>query len=422
MTESELRRAIEEPARRSGLLLEPGLVDLLVRDVLDEAGGLPLMSHALAETWARRDGNVLTVEGYTRTGGIRGAVAQSAERLYESLSTSDRAGLRAVLHRLVSPMPEGDPVAARVPTRVFDGTEDAPRLLDLLVRARLVTTSSDSVTIAHESLVRAWPRLRFWLDEDVEGQRILRTCRWRPTAGTPTAARRRALPRRAAAHRPRVAGPVASRSRRSGVDFLAASSDHEQAEERRRSAELEEQKRRNRQLRYSLGGVAGLLVLALVAGTLAAVNGRRAQDSHAASGGRQRSRQPPTPTLRGWPPRPWPSLGPTCRSSWPGSRWRWPTPRQPGQPARRPRRQSVLSMATTPLRYNPTFADNAFSPDGTRALVDAYPDGSTIDGIYLLDPATGHVLTDAPLVDPYTMDDLHTPTRRVSSTAVIRSS
>jgi hypothetical protein len=41
------------------------------------------------------------------------------------------------------------------------------------VRARLVTTSADTATIAHESLVRAWPRLRSWLDEDVEGQRVL---------------------------------------------------------------------------------------------------------------------------------------------------------------------------------------------------------------------------------------------------------
>ena len=59
-----------------------------------------------------------------------------------------------------------------MPTRVFDGTDDAPRLLDLLVRARLVTTSADTATLAHESLVRAWPRLSTWLDEDVEGQRV----------------------------------------------------------------------------------------------------------------------------------------------------------------------------------------------------------------------------------------------------------
>jgi hypothetical protein len=42
---------------------------------------------ALAETWRRRDGHVLTVEGYRASGGIRGAVARSADRLYDSLPT-----------------------------------------------------------------------------------------------------------------------------------------------------------------------------------------------------------------------------------------------------------------------------------------------------------------------------------------------
>jgi DNA-binding SARP family transcriptional activator/WD40 repeat protein len=281
MTEDDLRRAIEEPPRRSGLLLEPGLVDLLVRDVVGEAGALPLMSHALAETWAHRDGNVLTVEGYTRTGGIRGAVAQSAERLYDSLSPQDRAGLRGVLRRLVTPT-VGEPVARSVPTRVFAATADAPRLLDLLVRARLVTASVDTATIAHESLVRAWPRLRSWLDEDVEGQRVLQHLQvaadgWDAADRSDDELYRGARLTAALEWRERTA-PVLSDSE---IDFLTASSIHEQNEERRRAADLEHQRTRNRQLRWSLVGVAGLLVLALVAGVLAAVRGRQAQDSAA---------------------------------------------------------------------------------------------------------------------------------------------
>ena len=85
MTEPQLREAIEGPARQAGLRLEPGLVDLLVRDVVDEPGALPLLSHALAETWARREGRVMTVAGYRDTGGVNGAVARTAERLYATL-------------------------------------------------------------------------------------------------------------------------------------------------------------------------------------------------------------------------------------------------------------------------------------------------------------------------------------------------
>lgn len=284
MDEQQLREAIEVPARLSGLRLETGLADLLLRDVGGDAGGLPLLSHALAETWARRDGAVLTVAGYHATGGINGAVAQSAERLYESLAPDDREALRSVLQRLVTPTPAGDPVAARVPTRVFDGTDDAPRLLDLLVRARLVTASADSATLAHESLVRAWPRLRTWLDEDVEGQRVFAHLQvaadgWdaggRPDDELYRGARlETALEWRERTHPVLAEGEVA---------FLDASAAYAESEERRRTAELAAQKRSNRQLRGALAGVVGLLVLALVAGSLAVVRGRQAQDSAAAA-------------------------------------------------------------------------------------------------------------------------------------------
>ena len=86
-----LREAIEQPALLAGLRLEHGLVDLLVRDCEGEPGGLPLLSHALAETWRRRDGADVDGRGYRDSGGIRGAVARSADRLYDGLS-AERAG------------------------------------------------------------------------------------------------------------------------------------------------------------------------------------------------------------------------------------------------------------------------------------------------------------------------------------------
>src|SRR4029078_2110556 len=102
-----LRDAIEQPARAAGLRLEPGLVDLLVRDCEGEPGALPLLSHALAETWRRRDGTTLTVEGYESSGGIRVAVARSADRLYDSLPAEQRDTLRSILLRLVTPTLDG---------------------------------------------------------------------------------------------------------------------------------------------------------------------------------------------------------------------------------------------------------------------------------------------------------------------------
>ena len=169
-----LREAIEQPAIQAGYRLEPGLVDLLVRDTEGEPGALPLLSHALVETWRRRDGHVLTVEGYRASGGIRGAVARSADRLYDNLPAEQRAMLRGILLRLVTPSVDGDPVRCRVPTRSLIGDRQREQVVALLVRARLVTAEADTVELAHEALARAWPRLQSWLDEDAAGLRILR--------------------------------------------------------------------------------------------------------------------------------------------------------------------------------------------------------------------------------------------------------
>jgi hypothetical protein len=174
MDESDLRAAIEGPSRQAGLLLEPGLVDLLVHEVEGEPGALPLLSHALRQTWARREGRTLTVAGYQASGGIRGAVAKSAEQVYEHAPPQQRPMLRDLLLRLVAPSPEGEPVRSRVPRRVVAADAEHEQMIELLVGARLVTSDEGVVELAHEALARAWPRLRSWLDEDVEGQQILR--------------------------------------------------------------------------------------------------------------------------------------------------------------------------------------------------------------------------------------------------------
>jgi WD40 repeat protein len=172
MGETDLRAAIEGPARQAGLLLEAGLVDLLVREVEGEPGALPLLSHALRQTWERREGRTLTVEGYRAGGGIRGAVAQTAEKVYEGLPIERRPLLRDLLLRLVTPSADGEPIRIRAPRRSLAIDADREQLIEQLVSARLVTTDGDTVGVAHEALVRAWPRLSGWLDDDVEGQRV----------------------------------------------------------------------------------------------------------------------------------------------------------------------------------------------------------------------------------------------------------
>ncbi len=139
MGEQGLRSAIEGPAGRAGLRLEPGLVDLLVREVEGEPAALPLLSHALRETWERREGRTLTVAGYRATGGIRQAVSRSAESLYDAMDPTERAQLRSLLLRLVVPTEDGDPVRARVPRGKIVVDAAHAQLVEQLVDARLVS-------------------------------------------------------------------------------------------------------------------------------------------------------------------------------------------------------------------------------------------------------------------------------------------
>ena len=171
MSAVSLRQAIETPARQHGLVLEHGLTDLLVREIEGEPGALPLLSHALRETWLRHEGRTLTVAGYQASGGVRGAIAQSAESLYVGLGEAERSQLRDLVLRLVVPGPRGEPVRGEVPRRqvVVDPVQE--QLIDQMVAARLVTSDADAIELAHEAVVGAWPRLRGWLEDDLEGQR-----------------------------------------------------------------------------------------------------------------------------------------------------------------------------------------------------------------------------------------------------------
>ena len=175
MRRDELRRAIVEPARRVGLRVEPSLTDALITDVLDEPGGLPLLSAALLEQWRERDGHVMRRAAYERTGGVRGAVGRLAEATYARLSEPERVAAKRILLRLADAGDEGTTfVRRRVPLGELDAERDASSAaaLAVLVDSRLVTADEDTVEVAHEALLREWPRLRAWLEEDAEGRRI----------------------------------------------------------------------------------------------------------------------------------------------------------------------------------------------------------------------------------------------------------
>jgi WD40 repeat protein/DNA-binding SARP family transcriptional activator len=277
MAEDDLRSAIEGPARQAGLLVEPGLVDLLIQEVAGEPGALPLLSHALAQTWERREGRTLTVDGYRASGGIQGAVARSAEQVFLGLDECDQRAARALLLRLVVPLSSGEPTRMPIPRRLVASDASHEEIVEQLVAARLVTADGESIELAHESLARAWPRLRSWLDADTEGQLILRHL---TTAADSWAAMGR--PDSELYRGTRLAQVLewheasSADLTRTECDFLEASETLARTEARSAEERFREQARSNRRLRGLLVGVAAMLVVALVAGGLARRESRRA--------------------------------------------------------------------------------------------------------------------------------------------------
>ncbi|MBC7877570.1 MAG: tetratricopeptide repeat protein [Anaerolineales bacterium] len=180
MSRDELKRAILLPAALGNWKVQEGLVEVILDDLGSEPGALPLLSHALLETWKRRRGRVLTVSGYTAAGGVRGAIAQTAETVFrQRLSTEQQPIARMIFIKLAEMGEDSLDTRRRAAfseliTRATDvNTIDA--VLSILTDARLVTTGTlepgDTrvVEVAHEALIREWPTLRDWLNQNRQG-------------------------------------------------------------------------------------------------------------------------------------------------------------------------------------------------------------------------------------------------------------
>jgi WD40 repeat protein len=171
-TPDELREMIVEPAEGAGCTVHADLLTTVLADAAREPGALAFLSHALRETWQARDGARLTLAGYRATGGVRGAIAQTAERIYESLAPEQRAVARQVFLRLCTLGDGTDDTRRPINRAELDGIADPGTLAEVLAHlaaGRLVVLDAGTVDMAHEILIRGWPRLHRWLTDDRAG-------------------------------------------------------------------------------------------------------------------------------------------------------------------------------------------------------------------------------------------------------------
>lgn len=271
MSGDTLRLMIRQSAAAAGLRLEHGLADTLLREAglresRNQAAVLPLLSHALQETWLRRSGNLMTLAGYRDTGGIDEAIARTAEKVYGGMDTDGQARMRDLLLRMV---------------RLGDDTEDSRRqlslaelapadrqILDALAGARLAAIADETAELAHDAMLHAWPRLREWIAENraallAAGQLEDAALAWE-RAGSRHEYLYRGV--RLAATEETLAGAGTTvrpggRARR----FLEASREHQRAEQGAA-------RRRRRRWR---AGLSASCVLALAAGTAGVISVRQ---------------------------------------------------------------------------------------------------------------------------------------------------
>nr|BFE60819.1 hypothetical protein GCM10020063_053450 [Dactylosporangium thailandense] len=175
MTRDELRAVITEPARRAGVDVEHGLVELLLAEAGSGHATLPLLAHVLFTMW--RADRRLTLAGYRRAGGISGAVAATAEEVWAGLPESAREPARRLLTALVHVGVDTVdtrrvvPAAGLLAELALDTADaaEAEATLERFVRHRLVTAEDGTVRLSHEALLTAWPRLHGWLRDGRSG-------------------------------------------------------------------------------------------------------------------------------------------------------------------------------------------------------------------------------------------------------------
>jgi class 3 adenylate cyclase/WD40 repeat protein/energy-coupling factor transporter ATP-binding protein EcfA2 len=273
LTATELAAVVEHPAQRVGLRVEPALTEALVADAGTEPGVLPLLSTCLLELWGAREDGRLTLAAYRAGAGLHGAIARLAEATYADLDPHRQNVARALLLRLAGPGEGTELVRRRASLEELDAERDPVlgEVLATLTEARLLTTGDGHVEVAHEALLRAWPRLRGWLADDAAGRQVRLhligavrdwQARGRESGDLYRGARLAAALEWAAEH---------------PVELNAAEREFLDESRHASEREVERQRRMNRRLRVLLAGAAVLLVAALAAGGFAFLQGQRAE-------------------------------------------------------------------------------------------------------------------------------------------------
>jgi predicted outer membrane repeat protein len=291
MNLEELREVIEKPADLPDVQVafEGPLVGDLLFDFGKEVGGLPLLEFTLDQLFRRRSGRMLTEQAYTEIGGVRGALKKQAEDTYLGFPTEEyRQMARVLFLRLIDPGKTEQDTTRRRATQQELSLPDAHRsqilreVTNAFVRARLLVEDThegqNTVEVAHEALIREWPRLRDWLRESRDDIRLQQNisedaAEWLKSGKQEDRLYRGAVLNEAQAWLQR------GEPSRDELDFIQASVAARDAAAQRDitlQKEREAMRRRNRTLGVGLIGAVALLVIISLGFSLYQINASRA--------------------------------------------------------------------------------------------------------------------------------------------------
>lgn len=187
MSREELRLAVAMPARNAGHPLEDALVNLLVEETRGREGALPLLQFALTRIWEGMADGKHPADTLEEIGGVGGALAGEAGRLYNLLDDRDRRIVRRAFLGMVN-LGEGiRDTRRRVRLdNLIAGDEEMTHVKKVLEifsgrGARLVTLSGEeaeggaqTAEMTHEALLEHWSDLKAWLDKGRDDLRLMR--------------------------------------------------------------------------------------------------------------------------------------------------------------------------------------------------------------------------------------------------------
>jgi WD40 repeat protein len=179
----EIGDAIKKPADKVGLKIAEPVLLSLIKEVLSEPIGLPLMQFALRKLWAKREVNTVTEKAFKELGGCRAAFLRTADELYRELNEKEKATARFIFMKLVEVDEDNNQVTV-VPVRRAalykkDLRERVDSVLQRLIDSGLVRLTENKerdvqVELVHASLIRGWNEMAAWVGTRKSRQRLFK--------------------------------------------------------------------------------------------------------------------------------------------------------------------------------------------------------------------------------------------------------